>query len=947
MSPIQKLLGLPAEADSPFDLLGLKPGEFTDAAVHEALERRLERLTGHTQGSSHDADEVRLALHAAAAQLLDPHVRAHLIQRAAMDKAGMTAQRPAAGHEIEAYRQAAMRVMALSRRLDRRSRRLLIGLAHAYGLTPAKARGVLRSLRSNRTSPLSASEPAAPATRQSTGGIYESIQEGASKEMARVRQRARSALMGAIVVIVVMLGAAGVVFELTRETTHRDRAGMAEDARSAADLNDTKQSARARDDAARARAFPDSTPSVADSSETLPQEPVSAADARDKLQRAIDLLSSDPGEAAFRFDRMTVYLAREWASASEAETHSLVELIVEYFYRAAPGGEGQGRALASITQRAERLAPDARHLESAEILPAIWAVGVLNRLARGQDLSAQLHREVDFAIATALPRGRPAGNATFSTGVHAALLAALGRMPLEADPGARPGEFPLAWDYWLEASLWPPRPAGAAGNPESDGRVASAIELFLVAGASPALHSESRQVLETLLQSLDWDAPRGEARTRLLTWFDNPQIATADLAFISQSIVNSGQVRGAGADSSLTSAASRQRRRDVRDRLATLWGMRTTPETDSVALAWRRRATDALAMHDDSSSWIAMLWHAAIVARLNEVAAYHWEGKSSAASTALEQAAALSTSPVSNVSPDRSPPGPAGVNSDGEWALSFLSRPRNDTEGRLELLESLRSRSDEIGPVDADVLAEAAFSHSSAAVRVSATTQLLARSHQKWALNGALEALLKAPATNAVSDSIESMTGQALPHVKDPGWRLNARRALVQALLVALTQDASSREVDRLAIEIGRAYGGRVAGGDEGDGGGINNTVAHESATELFRVWLQRAAQFERSERGEESTWAIERRMDGRLQLTGQPIGRFAAHQAGIAELMALVVAAERPGMASVVREVISELGESRRRASSVIMQIRDAELAQLQLWMIRYGHGLSEEDRL
>jgi hypothetical protein len=69
--PIERFLGRNAAAGGPFALLELTPSDLTEDLIIVQLQRQLAKVAGHFQGSSLDADSVRLALHAAAAQLLE------------------------------------------------------------------------------------------------------------------------------------------------------------------------------------------------------------------------------------------------------------------------------------------------------------------------------------------------------------------------------------------------------------------------------------------------------------------------------------------------------------------------------------------------------------------------------------------------------------------------------------------------------------------------------------------------------------------------------------------------------------------------------------------------------------------------------------------------------------------------------------------------------------
>ena len=99
--PVERFLGPQEAAGGPFALLGISPDRCNEGSVLLALERQLDRVNAHAQCDTPEADEVRLALHAAAAQLLDPFVRRHLIARWSKDR-GVASRRAGDGPSVGA-----------------------------------------------------------------------------------------------------------------------------------------------------------------------------------------------------------------------------------------------------------------------------------------------------------------------------------------------------------------------------------------------------------------------------------------------------------------------------------------------------------------------------------------------------------------------------------------------------------------------------------------------------------------------------------------------------------------------------------------------------------------------------------------------------------------------------------------------------------------------------
>src|SRR5690606_39662354 len=142
--PVVQLLGPGAVWAGPYSLLGLRPGPVTDDTILAALDRRLAQVAASPLRDAPEADETRLALHAAAAQLLDPSVRRHLEARwghvqppaiaedEAAPAAAPTLRRSAAGIALE---HDAVVTLGLYGGWNQRALRRLTMLAHARGLS--------------------------------------------------------------------------------------------------------------------------------------------------------------------------------------------------------------------------------------------------------------------------------------------------------------------------------------------------------------------------------------------------------------------------------------------------------------------------------------------------------------------------------------------------------------------------------------------------------------------------------------------------------------------------------------------------------------------------------------------------------------------------------------------------------------------------------------------
>jgi len=163
-SPIERYLGAPATSMGPVGLLGLTPETCDDDRIVAALEQQLDRVAQHPEADTPEADEVRLALHSAAAQLLDTNVRRHIMDRLAGGVSPAAAAAAAAGEPVSgSIEQDAILTLAMYGGWNQRSLERLAALAHARGMSSGELAQALRGLTSGKRSPGRPTPPPAPA----------------------------------------------------------------------------------------------------------------------------------------------------------------------------------------------------------------------------------------------------------------------------------------------------------------------------------------------------------------------------------------------------------------------------------------------------------------------------------------------------------------------------------------------------------------------------------------------------------------------------------------------------------------------------------------------------------------------------------------------------------------------------------------------------------------
>ena len=149
--PVVKFLGARAASGRSLDLLGLREEDVSPEGVIQALQARLGVVQMHAEARTPQADEVRLALHAAAATLLNVALRQAMPrERPSEMEAGEGSPAEVSGELRAASRLAleadALVAIGLAGGWNQRALDALLMSAHARGLTAEDVAEALESL---------------------------------------------------------------------------------------------------------------------------------------------------------------------------------------------------------------------------------------------------------------------------------------------------------------------------------------------------------------------------------------------------------------------------------------------------------------------------------------------------------------------------------------------------------------------------------------------------------------------------------------------------------------------------------------------------------------------------------------------------------------------------------------------------------------------------------
>ena len=428
---------------------------------------------------------------------------------------------------------------------------------------------------------------------------------------------------------------------------------------------------------------------------------------------------------------------------------------------------------------------------------------------------------------------------------------------------------------------------------------------------------------------------RRRPRSRLIAWLeDHRRFATRELALVTQWLTINAPDSGFGVQDALSSSASSYQRSELRSRLNARWGSGHSVVAASVLDRWRVAASLRGKEPFDSRSadGLSRLREAALIARLNEAAALLWKGEPDAARRIIDDPAGALSTP---------PPGAPRLDAlmsrsgDGVFALRFLNA-RQNAQDRIDVLRDLLSEGRELGPIDAEVVFEAAILGTPAEVRRIAGRIVEFRSSDPAVINAALESLPRAPRTRALQEIFEAASGRSLPPIEDASWPIETRRALVNRLLSVLTGGATLDPADTYAAVLRESCVTRA------DASLDANPTPRQAAESLVNALLREASAaggLSALERVEQA----KRRHVARRAIAENDMQRFAAEATNAAEAFALLLSIERPTLDRSIDETLGALRERLASSPTVADQIVAAEFATLTLWTLRFGQ---EESR-
>lgn len=942
---VQRFLGSDRASGSPFDLLGVPPDDATPSVVIAALESRLAELDLHPESRTPAADEVRLALHATAAQLLDPVARAKLTDTWAHASAGAWNTPPAIPESMLATASPgrlalegdAVLAMAMEGGWNPRSLQRLMMFAHARGMDATDVAAAIHHL--SRPSLAAAPTPARaspPAAARATGRAISEPPRGPG--FARANHAAGETVEAA--------PPRPRTFELTPEEIRRQSTARLKIAAGVIGCSTflvfavalgvlvalrTQPSEREEAPSERVDATLPSDRQPAPPKPAEPKRPndvskdVTAADAvARQLAAAADRLKEDLNDAGTQFESALRHASTSWPKWKTDELASVQDGVIEYLYRAQQEPTALRQAARVLTSPIGAVTGGTVSAEA--IVPSLWSAGMLSRVLRERDLPAAIAGPTRLSLASLLGSGSELGEGTFAAGVSRAVAALAPKLAADPDPET--------WRRWLTGV------GLASADPASRGRmIAASIDAVLLSHPDPLNSPRVTDSITVLTTALTWRADE-QTRPWVFRWFDASEVSTPALHAFTAALAAKSGAEGIDPSMVLSAAASAGERSSLRGKYAAAWTDSPGGERSEAVNAWLRVAGDVMAeptgatdASGDLRPHVTALVRAVTMSRLSEAAAWLAVGDTSKASVVIADPSgpARAGASAARVTTD-----PLGGDNDGAWAVRYLSLA-SDGPKRLEMLKQAVT-ADALTALECEVVASEGVRGLPATVRREARAVVLRHKSLPAMVNALLGLAPVLPPSPESISLIEEVTGAKLPPLRDTRWREAVRRSLVERLLELAAGRGEYGMVDTLAMLLGTSYRERLGafGGAEGLPSEFDGTTLLKLSQTYHDRWDKEADRTPPTGKEHASLGQIRQRAAGRAGVASNVVQRFVAEQSATVELMAYVVAAQDATHGENVSRIIARWDASRRAATHIFEQIRAAEAAMLELWKLR-----------
>lgn len=869
--PVSMVLG--PTAPGPFALLGLPTEDLTIQRVLGALHVRLEQVNASPHAATPAAEDVRLALHAAAAQLCDPAVRRLLLGTWSAASLETVVDEPLVDVAMAIERDLHIAV-GLSGGWNAAAMQRLALACESRGVGLDELGRVLATIGSKR--PLEAR-----GRGQGRGRAASDIEPSRTVASNPIPRELLLLLAGGVsVVVLLVVGIVMITGPKRGAATAREVVEVLEGGvREAPPLvmEERKQ-------------VPAAAPA--------PELSIGGARSIEReliaMSEAVAQTAGEPAEIRERFESAYTAFTADWHLLRRDEVTAILSAMIDLAFA---GSQRQRESeLVPILVEPLRGVPRDRR----EVRSLVAAGATIARLLQERDLPRVMRQQLEAALRS--------NDATTGLGPVLRFEAATEQivLPLASALAAGPSwQSTGAWKGYLDA-----RDAALGDRVRAKDAATLAALQGLMRRKDDAPDAGGEDAVALVAGALTW-TKSPELRSAVLGWIDDAAVPTARLAAVMRAMVKSS-VRGVDSTMTLAATATAEQRQELRPLVeAALRDDARGPGVESVQ-AWATAADGLLAQKATRPEQMVDL-----AARLSELVAARVaqiDGQDDVASTLIASAAGATALPAP-----------------GSTTELPSVRPNSRAIEYLALGPSQAARSEfwkkaAVQPVGLDLLLaraaiEEAARGSPATVRDAARDYVRARASDDAIVLAALDLLF------AIPESPENMLWLSDVAGKKISWRgkgvsrESAHLALLDAAAAKFASPPDAAAINAAAERLSNAWltrGGETRGEDA------------VPPTEAARRLATRMLALQRDTHGAEA--GARRRLDARLSIARGPVQECVWWQAAIVEMLAADVLKRSP--ATRVREAMEQWNTQRRRASSSYEQLLEGERA--AVWLLR-----------
>lgn len=715
-----KFLGPSAGRGGPFALLGLTHEASSPRVIREAAARRLNQIDRHPMRRTPEADELRLAVHAAAAQLADTVLHAELVRHWPPGEAEPV---PVAWRS---------HLSAVSAQLADQARKIV---GASGGWNPRAKKRLAHLARLHRVSAVDLLVAVRPAGANTAGK-----RAGAKKRLPPMIPEPGSTgawwlrLHGGLAAMLVLM-----LTLIAIELSSSDDPGAAS---AIVDTTGIK------------------TPAMGDRSGPMVPGPRTSiahhAALEQELRNTLLMASDRPGDGAERGARAIDAFLDNWTQTPPDTRDRIADSLAEIIARVTvPGADAEPANTASPMTgsiAAAAASPDAVRSAGARAL-ARWlgSSRALTRATRARVLDAAGLEEDPSSAATLTERIDPL--------MAQALTDAIGLI----DPND--GE---AWEAWSAALA---SAKGAGESVEVQTRLV-ALERLLNAGPGVAAGQGWADAVTSVATGLSWRAGDA-ARVWFLGALTSDRYASSALAGLTEVLATRVSAPGVDPGMVLTPGADAAAREALAGRYRSAW-MNTAGVDPALREELIERIAGALGGAaaasgrggDDRAAKAAALLG---LARVNAAAAMLFGGDEA-------QSAELMSIPSDTPAPSSARTSPSGEGLSDAWARELLA---TENAGRvMAMLNEAAARRDPASPTAAEAIVVKAMQGGEGGVRDRAREVVLGSGWDIQMLLALERTAARRPST-ALGEMITGVTGVTLPPPRDDDWLDRVRAALL------------------------------------------------------------------------------------------------------------------------------------------------------------------------